>query len=556
MKMDTKNIIKLFIGGLCIFVLGFYFGNVLDMSSFSSIEGYMYNGLNNATTSDATSSNATSSDATSGNATSSNATSSDATSANATSANATSGDIGYTRLYLLSLKLLNNSAIAGQKVYLSFISNYNHFVSGRVTFEDKYGVEFSTDIESINGTPYVVIPNNVLSSKYSISSISLSVKVADGTTHAATFFSNGSKFENNSIDITNPKTDLEVRLNDLSFKNDSVKIGEKAYLNYKTDKTINYMRLTFANENMTFNIYAKDLKSNPYIVIPSTIKSGTYKLSAVLMSNSTSTAFLTGSSLKFDINLTIQDNETPTYIYYNETLNGDILNKIKNDESITDFTIIADNSSYINEDVFETFKGTNKKIILTYLDNEMIFNGNDITQPKDIDVRIDIYDTYRFTDIYDLVEKGVVVDFPNNGTLPGNALIKVSIPEDLNYQLNDNFYVYLYNEDKDKFYEISLDGKKDSDGYYEFNINHNSSYVLVNEKLNPKLIMANKVTFQKSKKTLIVLILSGVLVIGIAVGVILYVKKKKNKGTDDTQRIVEPEVPETTNEFPWDKEQK
>ena len=69
---DFKNVIKLTVGGILIFIFGLYMGSELDFTSLSSIEGYLY-GANSATPSDATSGNATSSNATSGNATSGNA---------------------------------------------------------------------------------------------------------------------------------------------------------------------------------------------------------------------------------------------------------------------------------------------------------------------------------------------------------------------------------------------------------------------------------------------------------------------------------------------------
>ena len=78
------------------------------------------------------------------------------------------------------------------------------------------------------------------------------------------------------------------------------------------------------------------------------------------------------------------------------------------------------------------------------------------------------------------------------------------------------------------------------DGYYEFNINHNSEYLMTNKKLDDSLLTVvsddNVVGFQLSKKSQLLLISVGVIVV-IAIGVVLAItNKKKNKVEENTNK--------------------
>ena len=140
-------------------------------------------------------------------------------------------------------------------------------------------------------------------------------------------------------------------------------------------------------------------------------------------------------------------------------------------------------------------------------------------------------------DISKLVSNGVVVNFPDNGNLPGKALIRVKATDEVDNILNDNVYVYIYNESSNNFCVIDTSVKKSSDGYYEFTITHNSDYLITNNKLDSKLVVAqsddNVVSFQKGNGIYLLLIAVGVAVI-IAVVVVIVVLKKKKKNTPPT----------------------
>ena len=131
-----------------------------------------------------------------------------------------------------------------------------------------------------------------------------------------------------------------------------------------------------------------------------------------------------------------------------------------------------------------------------------------------------------------LVSKGILVNFPDNGNLPGKALIRVKATDEVMQILNNKVYVYVYNNSSNNFSVIDTNVKKSSDNYYEFTITHNSDYIIVNEKLESKLVVSksseNVVNFQKGNKTLLMLIAIGGAIIIAAVIVIIVLKKKQN----------------------------
>ena len=111
--------------------------------------------------------------------------------------------------------------------------------------------------------------------------------------------------------------------------------------------------------------------------------------------------------------------------------------------------------------------------------------------------------------------------------------------------------VYYYNEDSDNFCIIDSNIKLTKDGYYEFEITHNSNYLLVNYKLDSSLVVDNNVvTFQKSKLINIALILGGFLLAVIVIVVIIIIQKKNKKkklNPEETNNEVKEEKNNTLN---------
>ena len=351
---------------------------------------------------------------------------------------------------------------------------------------------------------------------------------------------NNNKENNNSGNNNDIQTVSKVTLNSITLDNSTAKVNEKVYINIKTSEKLNSLKLIFSStDGTTFTVYGKDLSSSkPYIEIPSSTISGTYSLvSAIISTLDSSTIYSkTGEkgTEKFNFNITIKisDGAENVYIYNNEDINSEILAKLYSAPSGSEFTVNADSNTLINSELFNVIKGKNKKLIVNYKDNQIIFNGKDIDNSKTIDISMTVENIINNENISKLVSKGILVNFPDNGNLPGKALIRVKATDEVMQILKNKVYVYVYNNSSNNFSVIDTNVKKSSDNYYEFTITHNSDYIIVNEKLESKLVVSksseNVVNFQKGNKTLLMLIAIGGAIIIAAVIVIIVLKKKQN----------------------------
>ena len=119
---------------------------------------------------------------------------------------------------------------------------------------------------------------------------------------------------------------------------------------------------------------------------------------------------------------------------------------------------------------------------------------------------------------------------------------------------DEDTHVYYYNELDDNFSEIVTNISKTKEDYYEFEITHNSSYVLVNSKLDSSIVVSDiepndYVTWQKSGKVYILIIGCALLLI-IAVTIVILLTKKKNKKPieEKKEETSEDEKKDTTEE--------
>ncbi len=547
MNKFKNQVLKLAISGVAIFAFGIFVGYELKGGALASIQGYLFNAAGEAT--DANASDANASD--------SNATNANASDANATDANATSTD---NIIYLQYFSLGSTDAKLGDKVNVSLITTGACNSAASIVFKSITGVTFTAQVQDITGNPYIIIPSNALVGSYSVSDVLLVGKNSDNTTFTKQYSKNGLNsynFESN-LTITQENTVTQVALNSISFETTQAKINDKVYFNVEANEKVTSLKLVFTSSlGKTFTVYAKDLDSTrPYIEIPSTVSSGTYELtsSIVFGSRSSESYSKTGENntkvFNFNTTLEISDGTTSNYIYNNEDITSAIITNLYNAPSGTEITINADSNTFIDKELFNAIKGNDKKLIINHNDNQMVFNGNDITDSKTIDINMSVSNVNSSASISKLVSNGVVVNFPDNGNLPGQALIRIKASDDIANILNDNVYVYVYNESSNDFCVIDLNAKKSSDGYYEFVITHNSSYLMVNEKLDSKLVVKessdNTVSFQKSNKTLLLLIGIGVIVIIGAIVVIFLAMKKKKGAAEPEFNPVNP-VPNPVN---------
>ena len=187
----------------------------------------------------------------------------------------------------------------------------------------------------------------------------------------------------------------------------------------------------------------------------------------------------------------------------------------------------------IDEKVFNTIKGTNKKLVIGYEDNQIIFNGEDIETPKSIDASIEVRDLSENSIISKVVSDGVIISFSDNGNLPGKANIRIKSNKLLDNVIGDKkAYIYKYNEVTNDFTEIDSNVTLTEEGYYEFTINHNSDYVLVTKKIDKKYLSESEkiVSFQRGDRTNIALIVFGILLI-IGVSIAIFFLKNNSKST-------------------------
>lgn len=561
---------------LFIFAMGMLFGKVVNFSNIKSIEGYLFNlsnviesnALADATASNATDCNATSSNATDCNATSENATDCNATSSNATDCNATSSNAQTDNgeIYLDSIKFKSNSVAVGDKLYLDISTSGDTLESVIIAlWNESTGTIIQTQIKDLNNNPYIIIPSNAAITTYTIYDVMLQARTESGVVFGKYYsaipslgaevlnFGNSKIEVKQKLDISNTtepvKEEIALNLNSIKFISDSVKVGENAKLAIDCNKKLISAKLTFKSTSSedTFTVYAKSLNSETYITVPTGTKSLEYKLSAIVLEAENVTKIfgvdtsVSGvEKLNFDIKIKVEENTDATILEYNnENITDKVLSDISKSKA-TSIVINADGKTIVSKALFNTLKGKEKDLIIKYKGNELVFCGKEIVNAKDIDVSVNVYDTTNEEvkeTIGSMINKGIVIDYKSNGYLPGKALARIKATDIIKNNIgNNNVCVYYYNETSNKFELIAENISLTEDEYYEFNISHNSKYVLVNGELDSSIVCeatedGNVVSFVQGNATYLLLVVLAVVVI-ITVVIILVINKKKHNSIE------------------------
>lgn len=560
MDRFKSDVIKYIICGLLIFSVGLFVGNTLNNGKITKIQGYLLGAF---------SSNGENDDE---NATDSNATDSNATDSNATDCNATSSDVcddcdfddeEYDEeddiIYLDSISFKEKRVKAGDIVYLD-INTYGAKLNGVMLtiMNMSTSANYSISVKDINREPYIIIPKYLPSASYEITDVLLTGINSDNTTFSRHYSSSN---ENNtysldfssSIYITALENLKPITINDISINVNKVALGDKVDLNLKTDDELYSGKLVFTNnknETMSASIYPS---KSSYFYIPSNAKTGKYKLTEVsLISENGSVVYtLDGSKgtkkYNFNIEIEVVSSTNDKYIYNNEDINNEIITKIYNSENRSTITINTDTNTIVKEELFDSIKGKNKKLVINNGNNQIIFEGKNIKNSKTIDVSIELNKIDKNSDMNKLVNEGYVINFADNGDLPGEALVRIKTNDELSKLFGeDEINIYYFNKNVKKFSLIDVGIKKTNDDYYEFNIDHNSEYLMINKKLDDSLVTIisddNVVDFQLSKKSQFLLIGVGILVV-IAVGVFLAITNKKKNNTENN--TIEDKTKET-----------
>lgn len=539
--MKKDKILELVIGGIIIFSVGIFIGYKLNSGAIKNIQGYLFNASGfatdpNATDCNATDSNATDSNATDSNATDSNATDSNATDSNATDSNATSSNasINDNILILSSFYLKTTTSKTGEKIYVNLQTQGTTNTGASVSFKSTKGYTFTTSIYSINNNPYIIIPNNILPDTYNVTDLLLTGLNSDYTTFTKHYGQNGNfNYTFSSKLIISSENKTNIKLNSFTLKTNKANISDKVYFDIQTSEKLTNLKLEFKGSNNTFTVYAASLNNNPYFEIPSNSTEGKYILTSLTLISNDNTVIYTNNgnngTLKYVFNsdLEITNNSNKKLVYNNEDIDTTVISKLYESDKNSEIAINANENSFISSELFNIIKGTNRTLKINNNDNELIFKGNDIKEAKTIDVNTKVYLTEVNNNINEIVKKGIIIDFPDNGSLPGNALVKIKNNDDIKKVLDSKVNVYYYNDKTNKFRLISR-GITLTEDYYEFNISHTSSYVLTNEEIDKKYLETNEnvVNFQKSNKVNLLLIGAGVLVIIGTTCLIIFIKRK------------------------------
>ena len=536
---DYENkVLKYILSGIFIFVFGIFIGYQLDNNGIKSIQGYLLNSLTNATDSNATDSNAT--DA---NATNSNAECFDCANA--------SDDV----IYLSDFYLKDTEVKSGDRLNLVVDTCGATIREIVVTFKDYSNDNiFNARVKAINTDPYIEVPYNIFSGEYTVNDVLLIANNSDGTTFSKHYSYDSEDdeyywdFYYETVTITVPENKVHL-INTFNIKSTNAMAGDKIYIDYSLygSEKLKNLYLTFEeiNSHDSFSTTVNSLDSSPYFYIPSNVKKGNYVLSEILALSAHNSIYEDIDKFSYSINVNGVNSNS---LYYNlQDLDSKTISELyKND------TDIIVNEGIIKKDVFNAIKGKNKNLIIESNNNQMVFNGKDIKNAKEIDAEFESTNVKDFPNIENHVKNGVVLNFVNNGDLPGKATIRIKSTDTISSILeNKKIYVYYYNEDSDNFCIIDSNIKLTKDGYYEFEITHNSNYLLVNYKLDSSLVVDNNVvTFQKSKLINIALILGGFLLAVIVIVVIIIIQKKNKKkklNPEETNNEVKEEKNNTLN---------
>ena len=179
--------------------------------------------------------------------------------------------------------------------------------------------------------------------------------------------------------------------------------------------------------------------------------------------------------------------------------NDKITEQIDNAKQGSVISIDTSKTTKIPSNIFSQIKGTSKTVVFESNGVQWHFKGNQITNPKDIDISTNIYFVEKYESKEETDEndeetwnntRALVIEFPNNGNLPGKALIKIKVDYVFRDYLGSDD-LYLYYKNGDSYDVISEKLQESKDGFYKFYINHNSTYYLSSKPLSKKKIKKN-----------------------------------------------------------------
>lgn len=331
-------------------------------------------------------------------------------------------------------------------------------------------------------------------------------------------------------------------LRGISLVKNDANLNEEIGVKIDADGEVRAATLIFAKDGESMTVNVKGLNSDSaYFVVPFTTGAGEYELSYVILKDGEGEKYHYRKGEDFDnvkhfdfnISLNVRNEVVDGGLLSldNSKITSEIIDKIKELEGNIVIEINGDDDPVITKELFEAIQGSDKTLIIAYDGNEWIFNGLDVNEPKQIDVSLKLYDV-KSEDVFDeKVQSGIILDFPENGELPGKCLIKIYDSRFVSTILNKaDVNVYYYNSELSKFEIVDLGRQYNEDGFYEFYLSHNSMYVMTNDTISDEfLILDDNGSNQKTLFMITTIVLSAVLVVVVAmIWYNIYREKRKN----------------------------
>ena len=297
-------------------------------------------------------------------------------------------------------------------------------------------------------------------------------------------------------------------------------VGDKVSVNFGSpetfdgveikEKPVTSVMLSFTNQNdnTVLNVYLNSIDNNPYFVIPSNATIGRYNINYGYLSfdDGTSEKYQNrpGKVFSYDGSFEVKEKEFDKEKYsfnsenYDSTVKSD-LQKLNNDAIIT---INANNSPVIYKEIFEAIKSTNRTLIIDYQNLRWTFSGKDIENPKTLEVSVKLDELVSNSEngLKDLIKtKSALLEFTNNGELPGKTLIKLDGKDLEKYFNSDVIYVYYYDETNKDVLKVAMEVRKNN-GFFEFYINHNSKYIITSQEISNDKKVKNDTILKENNK--------------------------------------------------------
>lgn len=172
-----------------------------------------------------------------------------------------------------------------------------------------------------------------------------------------------------------------------------------------------------------------------------------------------------------------------------DSSDGDLVQDIESQPNSSIIGIKCSVSYTMRTEIFSAIQGTNKTIILQSGLVEWRFNGRDINNPKEINLKVEV-STLQYTSspnktlISSFVKEtsASVLSFANNGVLPGKANILVKRDDLFPHSRQNSFWVYYFNRMRNQL-EFVANPTVSNDGYLGFDIFHNSDYIITENQI-------------------------------------------------------------------------